>query len=86
MQRLGVEHVINVDKIIPDRSLSVAQGGIKPLGNKKTSWGYRQIETIAKRYNFSLNDPISSLPEKALEVILNGGNESFSLLLQNPSG
>ena len=76
---LGVEHVINVDKIIPDRSLSVAQGGIKPLGNKKTSWGYRQIETIAKRYNFSLNDPISSLPEKALEVILNGGNESFSV-------
>ena len=76
---LGVEHVVNVDKIIPDRSLSIAQGGIKPLGNKKSSWGYRQMETIAARYKFSLSDPITSIPKNALEVILHGGNESFSL-------
>ena len=76
---LGVEHVVNVDKIIPDRSLSIAQGGIKPLGNKKSSWGFRQMETIATRYKFSLSDPITSIPKNALEVILHGGNESFSL-------
>ena len=79
---LGVEHVVNVDKIIPDRSLSIAQGGIKPLGNKKSSWGYRQMETIAARYKFSLSDPITSIPKNALEVILHGGNESFSLALK----
>jgi len=76
---LGVEHVVNVDKIIPDRSVSIAQGGIKPLGNKKTSWGYRQIETIAKRYNFKLSDPIADLPKEALEVILHGGKETFAV-------
>ena len=76
---LGVQHVVNTSKIIPDRSLSIAAGGIKPLGNKKSSWGYKQMETIAKRYNFSLADPIENIPVKALEVILRGGNESFSV-------
>ena len=76
---LGVEHVVNVDKIIPDHSVSIAQGGIKPLGNKKSSWGYRQIETIAKRYNFKLSDPIADLPKEALEVILHGGKETFAV-------
>ena len=76
---LGVQHVVNTQKIIPDRNISIANGGIKPLGNKKSSWGYRQMETIAKRYNFSLVDPIEKIPAKALEVILRGGNESFSV-------
>ena len=76
---LGVEHVVNVDKIIPDRSISIAKGGIKPLGNKKTSWGFRQIETIAKRYNFKLSDPIATLPKEAMELILHGGKELFSV-------
>ena len=76
---LGVQHVVNTNKIIPDRSLSIAGGGIKPLGNKKSSWGYKQMETIAKRYNFALTDPIDKIPAEALEVILRGGNESFSV-------
>ena len=76
---LGVQHVVNTNKIIPDRSLSIAGGGIKPLGNKKSSWGYKQMETIAKRYNFALTDPIDKIPAEALEVILKGGNESFSV-------
>ena len=76
---LGVQHVVNTNKIIPDRSLSIAGGGIKPLGNKKSYWGYKQMETIAKRYNFALTDPIDKIPAEALEVILRGGNESFSV-------
>ncbi len=76
---LGVQHVVNTNKIIPDRSLSIAGGGIKPLGNKKSSWGYKQMETIAKRYNFALTDPIDKIPAEGLEVILRGGNESFSV-------
>ena len=76
---LGVQHVVNTNKIIPDRSLSIAGGGIKPLGNKKSSWGYKQMETIAKRYNFTLTDRIDKIPAEALEVILRGGIESFSV-------
>ena len=76
---LGVQNVVNTNKIIPDKSLSIAGGGIKPLGNKISSWGYKQMETIAKRYNFALTDPIDKIPAEALEVILRGGNESFSV-------
>lgn len=76
---LGVEHVVNPKKIIPDPSISINNGGIKPLGNKKSSWGFKQMTTIAQRYQFSLADPISSIPPAALNVILQGGNETFSV-------
>ena len=76
---LGVQQVVNRKKIIPDSSLSINAGGIKPLGNKKNSWGFKQMETIAKRYGFSLADPIDKIPAPALEVILSGGKESFSV-------
>lgn len=76
---LGVQQVINAKKIIPDPSISINNGGIKPLGNKKGSWGFKQMETIAKRYHFTLSDPIEAIPAAALEVILRGGNESFTV-------
>ena len=76
---LGIEQVVNPKKIIPDPEISINNGGIKPLGNKKTSWGFKQMETIAQRYNFSLSDPIKSIPKTAMEIILKGGNESFSV-------
>ncbi|MDC1060882.1 excinuclease ABC subunit UvrA [Flavobacteriaceae bacterium] len=76
---LGVQQVVNTAKIIPDPSLSINAGGIKPLGNKKGTWGYKQMETIAQRYSFSLSDPISTIPTKALDIILHGGNESFTI-------
>ena len=49
---------INRNKIIPNDSISIEKGGIIPLGEKKSNWAFRQIEVIAKRYNFSLSDPI----------------------------
>jgi len=76
---LGVQQVINTKKIIPDPSISINKGGIKPLGNKQNSWGFKQMETIAKRYGFSLSDPITAIPKEALAIILRGGNESFTV-------
>ena len=76
---LGIKHKVNLKKIIPDDSISIAQGGLAPLGTKKTSWTYRQIETIAKCYEFSLTDPINMIPAKAMEVILKGSQEKFDI-------
>ena len=76
---LGVQHKVNLKKIIPDESLSIAQGGLAPLGTKKTSWTYRQLETIATCYNFSLTDPIKKISPKAMEVILKGSQEKFDI-------
>ena len=76
---LGVIQEINRNKIIPDENLSIASGGIIPLGNKKNNWIFKQIEAISKKYNFSLSTKIADIPKKGLEIILNGGNEKFSI-------
>ncbi len=76
---LGIQFDVSRNKIIPDDTVSIEKGGIVPLGEKKSNWGFRQMEVIAKRYNFSLSDPLRKIPKEALEVILKGGNEKFSV-------
>ncbi len=76
---LGVVNEVNLSKIIPDKKLSIKKGGLAPLGTEKKSWMFKQLETIGQKYNFTLNDPIENIPEEALNIILNGGQESFSV-------
>ena len=76
---LGKLSRVNIDLVLPDNSISIHNGGIVPLGIYKSSWIFKQIETISEKYNFSLKDPISKIPKKAMDIILFGGNESFSV-------
>ena len=76
---LGITNEINFNKVIPDDSISIKNGGIVPLGEEKNSWIFKQLHLIADRYGFKLSDPIKSIPEEALTIILNGGNEKFSI-------
>ena len=80
---LGVEFTPNLKKIIPDPNISITKGGLAPLGDKKNSWAFRQLETIAKCYTFDLSDPIAKIPSKALDIILYGGKEKFSIPSKN---
>ncbi|MEY8021753.1 excinuclease ABC subunit UvrA [Muriicola sp. SD30] len=76
---LGHTYEINEKKIFPNRKLSITGGGIAPLGEYKKSWAFKQLETIARRFNFELTDPIENIPEEAMEIILRGGEERFTL-------
>ncbi len=76
---IGNQYYVNRKKIIPDDSISIGNGGIIPLGEKKNSWVFKQIELIAKRYKFSLNDPIKYISKPALDIILKGGVEKFTV-------
>ena len=76
---IGIKHEVNLDKVIPDDSVSIHAGGIKPAGSFKNNWTFKQFESIAQRYKFSLKDPIQSISKQALDVILHGGNERFSV-------
>ena len=76
---LGITNEINFNKVIPDDSISIKNGGIVPLGEEKNSWIFKQLHLIADRYGFKLSDAIKSIPEEALTIILNGGNEKFSI-------
>ena len=76
---LGHVYEVNEKKIFPNKKLSIKGGGIAPLGDYKKSWAFKQIETIAERYNFEITDPIESIPVEAIEILLNGGKESFEV-------
>lgn len=76
---LGITNEINLQKIIPNDAISIKNGGIIPLGDQKNSWIFKQIEHIAERFQFKLTDAIKEIPKEALDMILNGGNESFQI-------
>ncbi len=76
---IGTVHQINLKKVIPDDSISIKNGGLAPQGPQKNNWIFKQLELIAMRYNFALMDPIKKIPKEAMEVILYGGKESFSI-------
>ena len=76
---LGVVHKANNKKIIPDPNISIKAGGIAPIGEEKNNWTFKQMNSIAQRYNFSLTAAIKDIPKDGMEVILNGGNERFSV-------
>ena len=76
---IGTLYKVNKNKIIPDTSLSIKNGGLAPQGAQKNSWIFKQLEIIAKRYNFDLSSPISKVPKEALDIILYGGKDKFSV-------
>lgn len=76
---LGTVNEINLKKIIPDDAVSIKNGGIVPIGEQKNTWIFKQLEIIAQRFNFKLTDAIKGIPQEAMEVILHGGKESFSV-------
>lgn len=76
---LGITNEINNQKVIPDNTISIKNGGIVPLGEQKNSWIFKQLQTIAERYSFKLTDSIKSIPKEAMEIILHGGKEKFEI-------
>lgn len=76
---LGIVNEINLKKIIPNDKISIKAGGIVPIGEQKATWIFKQLEIIAQRYEFKLNDAIKDIPAAAMEMILNGGKENFAV-------
>ena len=76
---LGSLYEVNVKKVIADDTKSIKSGGILPIGPYKSTWIFKQLETIAQRFNFKLTDAIKDIPEQAMDIILNGGNEKFQV-------
>lgn len=76
---LGYVTEADITKIIPNPKLSIRKGGIEPLGSYKNSLIFWQLEAIASKYGFTLNDPIEAIPDEAMNVILYGSEEQFKL-------
>ncbi len=76
---LGVVEEVDMEKVFPDKALSIRKGGIAPLGEYRNTWVFQQIETIGMKYGFSLDTPVGEIPEKAIHVILYGTNETVEV-------
>ena len=76
---LGTINQINPNKIVPDPKLSIKAGGFAPLGEYKNTWIFKQLEVIGEKFQFQLTDPISAIPAEAMELIMQGGKEKFSV-------
>lgn len=72
---LGTVRKVDMAKIVPDPSLSIADGGIAPLGKKRDNAVFTVLEAVARKYGFSLFEPIRDIPEETMNIILNGSED-----------
>jgi len=76
---LGEINEIDYGRIVPDPQLSIAQGGIAPLGPYKNTLIFWQLEALAEKYNFTLKTPVAEIDEEVLNAILHGTGERIQL-------
>ena len=79
---LGYVSLIDMDKVIPDRNLSVYEGAILPLGKYKNSMIFWQIDALLEKYDADVKTPVKDLPEEALNEILNGSMDRVRIKSQ----
>lgn len=73
---LGEVSCVEIDKIIPDKSKSIMQGGLIPIGKPNmNSWFVKQVQALGNRYGFDLNTPFADFSEQAMNVLLYGNGE-----------
>ena len=76
---LGTVVDVNIDAVIPDRSVSIADGGIVPLGRMRDGKKFEILRSMSRKHGFSLYDPIAALPDEAVTLIIYGSDEFFRI-------
>ena len=76
---LGVEAVFDIDKIIPDRKLSLREGAIEPLGKYKNNKIFTLLTVLGRRYDFTIDDPVDTISEEGMNAILYGNPKPLTV-------
>lgn len=76
---IGTVDQIDIEKIIPNPELSIAGGGIAPLGKEKSNLLFWQITAICEKYGVTLKTPIKEIPKEAIDEIMYGTNERLKI-------
>ena len=79
---LGVVNQTDIDKVIPDRELSVYEGAVVPLGKYKNSMIFWQIDALLEKYEANLKTPVKELPDEAIDEILYGSDDRLKIKSQ----
>ncbi|MEQ1733942.1 MAG: excinuclease ABC subunit UvrA [Bacteroidia bacterium] len=82
---LGTVTEIDIKKIIPLPKLSIAKGGLAPLGTLKGTYIFKLIEAVLLRYDYTLNTPIEELSEHVVNILLHGSDELFRMKTESSS-
>lgn len=72
---LGSVYQVNMDAIIPDKKISINDGGISPLGEERDAYVFKQVKELAKKHKISLDKPIKDIPVASLNILLHGKEE-----------
>ena len=78
---LGATLDFNLDLIVPDKSLTIREGAVAPLGKLRGEWGKSQLEALGERYGFDLDVPFEKIDKRALDAILYGTDEEITIKL-----
>ncbi len=76
---LGVEAVFDREKILPNPSLSLREGGVEPLGKYRNNTLFAILEMLGRRYDFTLDDPVGTISEEGMNAILYGDSEPLTI-------
>lgn len=76
---LGLVSEVDINKIVPNKKLSIRKGGIAPLGAYKSSWIFKQLEAIGDKYGFNLDTALEDISDEAINTILFGSDEVFKI-------
>ena len=76
---LGYVNLIDVDKVMPDRTLSIHEGGIAPLGKYKNVMIFWQLEALLEKYELTLKTPLKDFSEEAIQDVLHGSDERIKI-------
>ena len=79
---LGVVNQTDIDKVIPNRELSVYEGAVVPLGKYKNSMIFWQIDALLEKYEANLKTPVKELPDEAIDEILYGSDDRLKIKSQ----
>ena len=80
---LGVVQEVNIDKIVPNKSLSIKNGAIAPIGEADNKWIFKQIELILLRFGHKMTDAFNDLSTECVQMLFYGGEEQFSTKLES---
>lgn len=81
---LGTKMNFNAELIIPDKNRSIAEGGINVPGFSEDSWSVEMLRSVADHFGFSIDEPISKMKKKNLDIILNGTTENIHFAYHDP--
>lgn len=76
---LGIVSQVDIDKVIPDRDLSVKKGALAPLGPYKNTLIFRQITALLQKYDYTLDTPVSEMSDDVIDELLNGSVERIKV-------